>query len=131
MADHPYIQYIGRFDFTDKSQPVFIYSGCMIRAAFTKTSLVISLKDDNLRNWFTVKLDDSIFISKANNQTGIRQMTANLTDKKRTVELSRRTEWHRGNLSFMGFTIDQGTTLLPLKKYKSSIEFIGNYIMLV
>jgi hypothetical protein len=128
IADHPYIQYIGRFDFTDKSQPVFMYSGCMIRAAFTGTSLVIRLKDDSLRNWFTVKMDDSIFIFKANNQTGIYQLTANLTDKKHTVELSRRTEWHGGNSTFMGFIIDQGTTLLPLKKYKRSIEFIGNSI---
>jgi lysophospholipase L1-like esterase len=128
MADHPYIQYIGRFDFTDKTQPVFMYSGCMIRAAFTGTSLVIRLKDDSLRNWFTVKLDDSIFIFKANSQTGIYQLTANLTNKKHTVEISRRTEWHGGNSTFIGFIIDQGTTLLPLKKYNRSIEFIGNSI---
>jgi len=128
LANNPYIQYIGRFDFTDKTKPVFMYSGCMIRTAFTGTSISIRLQDDSLRNWFTVKLDDSISIIKTNDQAGIYELAKNLTDKTHTIEISRRTEWHGGNSTFMGFIIEKGKELMPLKKYKRSIEFIGNSI---
>ena len=52
--DNPNIAYIGRFDNTDKAKPVFMYSGCAIRTVFKGTSVELIMKDDSLRNMFTV-----------------------------------------------------------------------------
>ena len=103
-----------------------MYSGSEIRTSFTGTSIQLHLKDDSLRNWFTVKLDDSLFTFQSNNATGIYVLANNLTNKKHTIEISRRTEWHGGNTHFFGFTIDAGKQLLPVNKRKRSIEFIGD-----
>ena len=120
------IQFVGRFDFSIKKQPVFMYSGSEIRTCFTGTSIQLHLKDDSLRNWFTVKLDDSLFIFESNNPNGIYLLANKLVNKKHTIEISRRTEWHGGNTHFLGFTIDKGKQLMPIKKRKYSIEFIGD-----
>lgn len=120
------IQYIGRFDFSNKVKPVFMYSGCMIKTGFTGTSVAIRLQDDSLRNWFTVKLDDSIFIFKADKKDGYYPLAKNLSNKKHTIEISRRTEWHGGNSTFSGFEIDADKALFALPKLKRTIEFIGN-----
>ena len=120
------IEYTGRYDFTNKQQPVFMYSGTEIRTMFTGTSIQLHLKDDSLRNWFTVKLDDSLFIFQSNKANGIYLLANGLTNKKHTIKISRRTEWHGGNSHFSGFTIDAGKKLQPLKKRKRSIEFIGD-----
>ncbi len=122
------IQYVGRFDFTDKTNPAFMYSGCMIRTAFTGTSLQLHLRDDSLRNWFTVKLDDSVFAINTNAPAGLYILAKDLPDTTHYVQLSRRTEWHGGNTIFSGFEIDKGKKLLPLPSKKRSIEFIGNSI---
>jgi lysophospholipase L1-like esterase len=125
-AANPNIQYIGRFDFTEKENPIFMYSGCAIRTAFTGTSVSVLLKDDSLRNWFTVKLDDSMFIFKADKKDGVFSLAQNLPNQKHTLEISRRTEWHGGNTTFLGFNIDEGKKLVILKRKKRVIEFIGD-----
>jgi len=127
-ASNNHIQYIGRFDFTNRDTPVFMYSGCTIRTRFTGTSLVMHLLDDSLRNWFTVKLDDSLFTLHTNRVDGIYPIGNRLTDKQHSIEISRRTEWHGGNTAFAGFEIDKGKNLLPVPRKKRTIEFIGNSI---
>ena len=125
-ASNSAIQYVGRFDFSNKEKPVFMYSGCSIKAAFTGTSITLKLQDDSLKNWFTVKLDDSIFIFPSNKKEGIYNLAKQLANKKHTIEISRRTEWHAGNTIFHGFEIDHGEKLLPVEKPVRTIEFIGN-----
>ena len=125
-ATDPAIQYTGRFDFTDKAKPVFMYSGCSIQTAFTGTSITLRLQDDSFKNWFTVKLDDSLFIFPSNNKEGVYHLAQNLANKKHTIAISRRTEWHAGNTVFHGFEIDNGEKLLPVEKPVRTIEFIGN-----
>ena len=124
-ASNPNIQYTGRFDFTDKEKPVFMYSGCSIQTAFTGTSITLRLQDDSLKNWFTVKLDDSLFTFPSNKKEGVYQLAQNLSDKKHIIQISRRTEWHAGNTVFFGFEIDKGKALLPVEKPNRMIEFIG------
>jgi lysophospholipase L1-like esterase len=126
FAGDPSIEYIGRFDFSKPSNPAFMYSGCMIRAGFTGTSIAIKLMDDSLRNWFTVKLDDSIITFKAGKADGFYLLATNLTDKEHSIEISRRTEWHGGNTTFSAFVIDEGDKLFALPKLEKTIEFIGN-----
>ncbi|HEX5153849.1 MAG TPA: SGNH/GDSL hydrolase family protein [Parafilimonas sp.] len=127
-ASDNHIQYIGRFDFINRDTPVFMYSGCTIRTRFTGTSLRIHLLDDSLRNWFTVTLDDSLFILHSNRADGIYPVGNRLTNKPHSIEISRRTEWHGGNTAFAGFELDEGKNLLPAPRKKRTIEFIGNSI---
>ncbi|MBX3256552.1 MAG: hypothetical protein KF862_20620 [Chitinophagaceae bacterium] len=125
-ANNPSIEYVGRFDFTDPLRPAFMYSGCMIRTGFTGTSVSIKLADDSLRNWFTVKLDDSIFTFKSGHAGALYQLAKNLPDKAHSLEISRRTEWHGGNTRVEAFIIDEGSRLFSLPGLKRTIEFIGN-----
>src|SRR6266487_4219818 len=123
-ASNPNIEYIGRFDFSEKERPVFMYSGCTIQTGFTGTAVSVLLQDDSLRNWFTVKLDDSLFIFKADKKDGVYLLSQNLPDQKHTLEIIRRTEWHGGNTTFLGFNIDENKKLFSLKRKKRTIEFI-------
>lgn len=125
-ASNPCINYVGRFDISDKSKPVFMYSGSAIMASFTGTALSIKLVDDSLRNWFTVIIDDSVFSFEANRKDGIYQLANNLSNKKHRVEVNRRTEWHGGNTTFEGFYIAAGEKIQPTQKTKRAIEFIGD-----
>lgn len=125
-ANHSSIEYTGRFDFSDSLHPVFMYSGCMIRTGFTGTAISIQLTDDSLRNWYTVKLDDSLFSFKADKANGFYQLAKNLKNKKHTIEVSRRTEWHGGNTTFSGFLIDSNAKTFALPPLHRTIEFIGN-----
>ncbi len=125
-ANDPSIEYVGRFDFSNPSRPAFMYSGCMIKTGFTGTSIAVKFEDDSLRNWFTVKLDDSVFTFKSNSASGLYELAKHLHNGKHSIEISRRTEWHGGNTRFNGFVVDAGNKLFKLPKRSRTIEFIGN-----
>jgi hypothetical protein len=125
-ANNPNIAYIGRFDFTNKMKPVFMYSGCAIRAVFSGTSVDMVMKDDSLRNMFTVIIDDSLFVLTTNRKDGIYLLATNLKDKNHIIEINRRTEWHAGNTVFEGFNIDKGKKLYRQEIKERKIEFIGD-----
>jgi lysophospholipase L1-like esterase len=125
-ANDPAIEYIGRFDFSNPSRPAFMYSGCMMKTGFTGTSIAVKLEDDSLRNWFTVKLDDSVFTFKSNSANALYELGKHLHNGKHSIEISRRTEWHGGTTCFNGFVVDAGNKLFKLPKLSRTIEFIGN-----
>ena len=124
--DNPSISYSGRFDFTDPQKPVFMYSGCGIRTGFTGTSAELILKDDSLRNLFTVIIDDSLFVLTANKSDSTYLLAQNLEDKNHTLEIYRRTEWHGGNTTFLGMKFDPAAKVYSLPQNERKIEFIGN-----
>lgn len=125
-ADDKSISYTGRFDFSDRTKPRLMYSGCAISAGFTGTSIAIKMKDDSLRNWFNVRIDDQLFKFESADSSGIYQLARNLSDKAHRIKITRRTESHGGNTTFEGFIIDSGKTLYPLPQLTRTIEFIGN-----
>ena len=125
-ADDPNIVYIGRFDLADKGKPVFMYSGSNIRTVFRGTSLEMILKDDSMRNTFNVVIDDSLFVITANETDSVYRLAEGLRNSRHTVDIIRRTEWHGGNTTFLGFRVDKGKELhMPALKERK-LEFIGN-----
>ncbi|HEX2395226.1 MAG TPA: SGNH/GDSL hydrolase family protein [Bacteroidales bacterium] len=124
--DDPAIIYTGRFDLSEKSKPVFMYSGCSIKTIFTGTSVELLLKDDSLRNFFTVIIDDSLFVLPSDRTDSTYMLANNLTDKKHTLEIIRRTEWSGGNTTFLGFKLDHKGRLEKPELNKYRIEFIGD-----
>jgi hypothetical protein len=126
LPDNPVIAYNGRFDLTDKAKPVFMYSGCGIRTDFTGTSAELILKDDSLRNFFTIVIDDSVFVLKANEQDSTYSLARNLKDGKHKLEIYRRSEWHGGNSTFLGLRFDAGAEVTAPVPRAHNIEFIGN-----
>ncbi len=124
--DNKNIAYIGRFDFTDIQKPVFMYSGCAVRTIFKGTSVDVVLKDDSLRNWFAVIIDDSLFILKSDKKDNIYPLAKNLKKGKHTLQIIRRTEWHGGNTTFLGLYIDKGEKVITPEIKEKKIEFIGD-----
>ncbi len=124
--DNSNIAYLGRFDLSSPAKPVFMYSGCAIRTAFDGTSVELILKDDSLRNMFTVIIDDSLFVLTANRADSTYLLASGLPEKRHNLEIIRRTEWHGGNTTFLGLKIDRGGKLYQPVVKERKIEFIGD-----
>ena len=118
--------YIGRFDFSDVKQPAFMYSGSAIKTVFSGTSVAMEMKDDSLRNYFTIIIDDSVYKLKTDKPSGIYLLAKNLPNKKHTLQIIRRTEWHGGDNRFVGLYLDATENLFKPSISKRSIEFIGD-----
>ena len=125
-ADNRNIALIGRFDLSDRTNPVFMYSGSVIRTIFKGTSIEVILKDDSLRNMFNVIIDDSMFALTASKPDGSYRLASYLEDTKHSLEIYRRTEWHAGNTTFKGFNLDKGRKLYKPSVMNRVIEFIGD-----
>ncbi|WP_439585742.1 SGNH/GDSL hydrolase family protein [Dyadobacter bucti] len=125
-ADNESISYTGRFDFSDRAKPRFMYSACAISAGFTGTSIAIKMRDDSLRNWFNVRIDDQLFKFESADSSGVYQLAQDLPDKEHRITISRRTESHGGNTTFEGFIIDSGKSLFRLPPLTRTVEIIGN-----
>ena len=125
-ADDPNIAFIGRFDLSDNRKPVFMYSGCNIRTVFRGTSVEMIMKDDSMRNAFTVIIDDSLFVITANSNDSIYLLAQGLQNGKHKLNIIRRTEWHGGNTTFLGFRVDKGKGLDRPEIKERKMEFIGN-----
>jgi hypothetical protein len=124
--DNTNFAYIGRFDTTDMTKPVFMYSGCAIRTVFSGTSVELIMKDDSLRNLFTVIIDDSLFVLTANESDSTYLLADSLENKKHRLDIIRRSEWHGGNTTFLGLRIDGGSQLYKPEVKARRIEFIGD-----
>jgi hypothetical protein len=125
-ADNPNIAYIGRFDKSVPEKPVFMYSDCKVRTVFTGTSITLVMKDDSSRNWFNVIIDDSLFVMKADHKDSIYQLASGLENKKHTLEIIRRSEWHGANTTILGFYLDHCKKLYKPEVSDRLIEFIGD-----
>lgn len=125
-AADDYFAYIGRFDFSNAKQPAFMYSGSAIKTVFSGTSIELEMKDDSLRNYFTIIIDDSVYTLKTDKTSGIYLLAKNLPNKKHTLQIIRRTEWHGGDSRFVGLHLDATGKLFKPVVSKNSIEFIGD-----
>ncbi len=129
-ADNPNIEYAGRIDFSNPKAPRYAYSGVSIRASFQGTSISAILEDEKSENQYLVIIDKVVtkrFVVSKGNQTY--PLATNLANNIHEIELYKLTEELCGKTTFLGFLLDRGKKLLPLKDPRTRLmEFVGNSI---
>ena len=127
-ADDPFIQYIGRFDFTNPKKVVYDWAGVYIIAKFEGTSCSIRLEDH--KNEYAIIVDDyAPRLLKTNKDTVYEVATGLKESVPHTIMIQKRREPLVGIGIFSGFILDKGKKLLsPPKRPERRIEFIGNSI---
>jgi lysophospholipase L1-like esterase len=125
-ADHPYIQYTGRIDFTDPAAPRFWQPGVYIKLKFKGSHCTI-LMDDEAHNYLAVQVDNlpakRFQISGKHNMINI---TDHLDNGDHVLTICKNTEAGIGYLQFIGVKC-QALLPLPAKPVRK-IEFIGNSV---
>lgn len=122
--------FIGRFDFSDPSGPVFGWPGSHIKARFKGTGISVHMKlmnpADN-QNWFNVIIDGKEPVAFAADRNGRYTLASDLPFDEHEVTLWKRTGAAGGELQILGFTPhDAGSMLPPPERSGRRIEFIGD-----
>ncbi|GAL85826.1 acetylxylan esterase [Sporocytophaga myxococcoides] len=132
-ADHPYIQYSGRIDLSDKKKPGFTFPGVTVSAKFIGNSIGFELNDfggndDKTANYYTVLINGQISeIVKCIPGVHIYQIKKNLKDTIHEITIFKRTESSVGKSEFIGFVLGRnGKLVRPANKPLRKIEFIGD-----
>jgi Carbohydrate esterase 2 N-terminal/GDSL-like Lipase/Acylhydrolase family len=127
-ADNPFIQYIGRFDFSNPDSVVYDWAGVYICAKFTGTSCSVRLADSS--DEYAVTVDGHAPRLLTPDSAHVYLVASGLSDSiPHTIMIQKRTEPLVGKGAFMGFILDRGARLLPPDpRPERRIEFIGNSI---
>jgi hypothetical protein len=126
-ANNPYIQYYGRWDFSDPLAPTHSWPGVYIYAEFEGTSIGVKTNDDF--SYYNVFIDDSLYTIFHGGTSGITSYTlaSGLTNTKHKILFTLRSELNWTKFAFNGFILDDGKSLLPPPiKPERKIEFIGD-----
>ncbi|SFF41831.1 SGNH/GDSL hydrolase family protein [Thermoflexibacter ruber] len=137
--NHPHLQYIGRFDFSDPKQAKFAWTGSSIALTFEGTFCKLLMRNFSegkdktgkpYANYFNIFIDGRLVkVLKAENHQSEYSIAENLPQGKHTVQIFKRTEALIGVCEFLGFQIDKKAKVLPAEKTASKkIEFIGDSI---
>ncbi len=127
--DNEKIDYVGRINFDNKSEPVVYWSGTSITMRFTGSAVSATLDDEKGLNYFNVVIDgDSVYPLKMIKGVNTYELVKDL-DKNtlHTISLVKRNEWITGQTGFLGFTVT-GMIEKPKEKNGRLIEFYGNSI---
>jgi lysophospholipase L1-like esterase len=129
-ADHPYIQYTGRIDFTNPKLPRFWQPGVYITAKFVGTSCEIILNDEVLwgtkHNYLEMVVDGKPVRLQTRSKHDTINIAQNLSAGFHTLTICKNTEANIGYLELVGIRCKQ--LVKPANKPFRKIEFIGNSI---
>jgi hypothetical protein len=126
-ANNSYIQYYGRWDMSDPTQPTHGWPGVYVTAVFQGTSIGV-ITDDNAC-WYNVIIDDTLTKKFHGTVYGKNAYTlvSGLKDTVHTILFTLRGETSWTKFGFYGFLLDHGKTLVaPPAKPTRKIEFIGD-----
>jgi lysophospholipase L1-like esterase len=127
-ANDPNITYVGRFDITNPARPRVWTPGAYAEARFTGTGLTVYINDQHLwgeHNIIEIIIDGKAQRLKLSEKENKIIAAQNLAPGEHTVIICKDTETALGYISFAGL---QCQKLLPPKKAKHKIEFIGDSI---
>jgi hypothetical protein len=129
-ADHPYINYTGRIDFTNPKLPRFWQPGVTINVEFSGSVCRIILNDEELwnknHNYIEVVVDSKVIRLQTKSKRDTIDLSKQLTGLEHSLLLCKNTEANIGYLEFVGLICEN--LQKPLPKAARKIEFIGNSI---
>jgi hypothetical protein len=126
-ADNPYIQYYGRWDFSDPLAPTHSWPGVYIYAEFEGTSIGIKTNDNAC--WYNIFIDSNFVKVFQGNKAGVNSYTlaSGLANGQHSILITLRGETSWTKFSFNGFILDDGKNLLPPPpEPERKIEFLGD-----
>jgi lysophospholipase L1-like esterase len=119
------INYYGRFDFSTANQARFNWSGSIIEASFTGTSIGIELVDGNTD--YDIEIDGKQHSVIRTSSSTKYSISTSLTNATHTIRVMQRSENHWNANVFKGFYVADGNALVtPPKRPSRKIEFIGD-----
>jgi lysophospholipase L1-like esterase len=129
-ADHPYIQYTGRIDFTNPKLPRFWQPGVYVTVRFKGHGCYIIVNDEVLwgknHNYLEVVVDGKAKRIQTKASRDTIDISGNLSDGEHTLVICKDTEANIGYIELVGFMFHE--IVKPLSPPKRKIEFIGNSI---
>lgn len=120
-------RFVGRFDRTDATTPVFAWSGTAIALRFKGTAIGVTLTDGG-NNFFEVVIDGQLTVLPLQSGTKKYVLGSNLSDAAHDVLLYRRTEAFFGETKFGGFDVDASAYLAGQPAPTKRLEVIGDSI---
>lgn len=121
------MQFVGRFDFSDKDHPRFAWPASSIVARFVGRGLRVRLKDRGYSELQVVLDGVPSRVLSTNPLRDTYDIASGLTDGPHDLVLVKRTEARLGELQFLGF--DPGGALVsPGQAPARRVEFIGDSI---
>ena len=129
--DHPFIQYVGRIDFTNPQLPRFWQPGVYISFRFKGDVCELLLNDEmlwgNNHNYIELVVDGTAIRLQTKTKTDTVSVTNYLSASEiHTVIICKNTEANIGYLELAGIRCKE--LLQPLPKPQRKIECIGNSI---
>lgn len=129
-ADHPFIQYTGRIDFTNPKLPRFWQPGVYITTKFTGSYCEIILNDEVLwgknHNYIEIVVDGVAKRLQTKTAHDTIVVASSLSPGTHTLTICKNTEANIGYLELVGIRCKQ--LVKPAPKPKRKIECIGNSI---
>ena len=120
-------RFIGRFDQSDPSAPVFAWSGTAIALRFKGTAIGVTLSDGG-SNVFEVVIDGQHSVLSLQQGTQKYALGSNLSDGAHDVLLYRRSEAFFGETTFQGFDVADAAYLPGQAVPTRRLELIGDSI---
>ncbi|HET6995401.1 MAG TPA: SGNH/GDSL hydrolase family protein [Chitinophagaceae bacterium] len=130
QADHPYIQYTGRVDFTNPKLPRIWQPGVYITIRFKGHVCSIVLNDEVLwgknHNYIEVVMDGKAKRLQTKSARDTIDVSEHLSEGEHTLVICKNTEANIGYIELVNIIVHE--IVKPLPKSKRKIEFIGNSI---
>ncbi len=127
-ANHPHLQYFGRWDMSDSLHPKHSWPGVAIYAEFSGTSLGVRMADDG--NYYNVYIDGEFHgILHGNRPEEADYVIAErLQPGRHTFLLAKRNCAQNAIYTFSGLLLEDGAELFPPSRRdeRRKIEFIGD-----
>lgn len=130
-ANHSFIQYTGRIDFSNPTRPKIWASGAYLEIKFNGTFCALEINDEllwgKIHNYIEIKVDDlPAYRIQLKGKENTIELAQNLTKGTHTILICKNTEFENGYIEIVGITTNK--LIKPNAKKKRKIEFIGDSI---
>lgn len=130
-ANHRFVQYTGRFDYSNPARPKAWASGAYVQIKFSGSFCSVKINDEMLwgkvLNYLEIKVDDQpAYRIRLTGKENTIVLAKNLPQGNHTVLICKNSEAENGYIEIVGFTCEE--LLQPDAKPVRKMEFIGDSI---